>query len=137
MMSRLNYIVLVVVLCAAALAFIVLYNLSNINITERRRELATLKVLGFYDSEVSGYVYRENVLLTFFGILLGIALGRLLHGFVITTCEVDMVMFGHIIKPVSYLLSSLLTILFAALIGILMHFKLKRIDMVESLKSTE
>ncbi len=137
MLRSLNVITWVLIVCAGMLAFIVLYNLSNINITERRRELATLKVLGFYDSEVSGYVYRENVLLTFFGILLGIALGRLLHGFVITTCEVDMVMFGHIIKPVSYLLSSLLTILFAALIGILMHFKLKRIDMVESLKSTE
>ncbi|MDE7299383.1 MAG: FtsX-like permease family protein, partial [Lachnospiraceae bacterium] len=137
MLGSLNVITYVLIVCAGMLAFIVLYNLSNINITERRRELATLKVLGFYDGEVSGYVYRENVLLTLLGILLGMGLGKLLHGFVITTCEVDMVMFGHIIKPVSYLYSGMLTILFAVLIGILMHFKLKRIDMIESLKSIE
>ncbi len=111
--------------------------MSNINITERRRELATLKVLGFYDGEVSGYVYRENVLMTLIGILLGMAGGKLLHGFVVTTCEVDMMMFGHLIKPVSYLYSGLLTVLFAVMVGVMMHFKLKKIDMVESLKSIE
>ncbi len=137
MLRSLNVITYVLIICAGMLAFIVLYNLSNINITERRRELATLKVLGFYDMEVSGYVYRENVLLTLIGILLGMAGGKLLHGYVITTCEVDMVMFGHIIKPVSFLYSGLLTVLFAVLIGIMMHFKLKKIDMIESLKSIE
>lgn len=137
MLKSLNVITYVLIICAGMLAFIVLYNLSNINITERRRELATLKVLGFYDGEVSGYVYRENVLLTLIGILLGIGLGKVLHGFVITTCEVDMVMFGHVIEPVSYLFSSLLTALFAVIVGIMMHFKLKKIDMIESLKSIE
>ncbi|MDE7325320.1 MAG: FtsX-like permease family protein [Lachnospiraceae bacterium] len=137
MLKSLNIIVYVLIICAGMLAFIVLYNLSNINITERRRELATLKVLGFYDGEVSGYVYRENVLMTLIGILLGMAGGKLLHGYVITTCEVDMVMFGHIIKPISFLYSGLLTVLFAVLVGMMMHFKLKKIDMVESLKSIE
>lgn len=137
MLKSLNIIVYVLIICAGMLAFIVLYNLSNINITERRRELATLKVLGFYDGEVSGYVYRENVLMTLIGILLGMAGGKLLHGFVITTCEVDMMMFGHLIKPVSFLYSGLLTVLFAVMVGVMMHFKLKKIDMVESLKSIE
>ena len=137
MLQSLNIIVYVLIICAGMLAFIVLYNLSNINITERRRELATLKVLGFYDGEVSAYVYRENVMMTLLGIFIGMAGGKVLHGYVITTCEVDMVMFGHIIKPVSFLYSGLLTVLFAVLIGIMMHFKLKKIDMVESLKSIE
>lgn len=137
MLKSLNVITYVLIICAGMLAFIVLYNLSNINITERRRELATLKVLGFYDGEVSGYVYRENVLLTLIGIVLGIGLGKVLHSFVITTCEVDMVMFGHVIEPASYLYSSLLTALFAVVIGVMMHFKLKKIDMIESLKSIE
>ena len=137
MLQSLNVITYVLIICAGLLAFIVLYNLSNINITERRRELATLKVLGFYNGEVSGYVYRENVLLTLLGIGLGIVLGKILHGFVITTCEVDMVMFGHTVKTISYFYSSLLTVLFAAAVGIMMHFKLKRIDMIESLKSIE
>ncbi len=137
MLQSLNVITYVLIICAGLLAFIVLYNLSNINITERRRELATLKVLGFYNSEVSGYVYRENVLLTLLGIVLGIVIGKILHGFVITTCEVDMVMFGHTVKFASYCYSSLLTVLFAAAVGVIMHFKLRRIDMIESLKSIE
>lgn len=137
MLQSLNIIVYVLIICAGMLAFIVLYNLSNINITERRRELATLKVLGFYDGEVSGYVYRENVMMTLLGIFIGMAGGKVLHGYVITTCEVDMVMFGHIIKPASFLYSGLLTVLFAVLIGMIMHFKLKKINMVESLKSIE
>lgn len=137
MLQSLNIIVYVLIICAGMLAFIVLYNLSNINITERRRELATLKVLGFYDGEVSGYVYRENVMMTLLGIFIGMAGGKVLHGYVITTCEVDIVMFGHIIKPASFLYSGLLTVLFAVLIGMIMHFKLKKINMVESLKSIE
>ena len=137
MLKSLNVITYVLIVCAGMLAFIVLYNLSNINITERKRELATLKVLGFYDGEVSRYVYRENVLLTILGILLGIGIGRILHDFVITTCEVDMVMFGHLIEPDSYVYSTVLTILFALLIGLMMHFRLKKIDMIESLKCAE
>ena len=137
MLQSLNIITYVLIICAGLLAFIVLYNLSNININERKRELATLKVLGFYDGEVSRYIYRENVLLRGLGILLGIGLGKLLHRFVIVTCEVDIVMFGRVIHPISYLYSTLLTILFSVLIGIMMHFKLKKIDMIESLKSIE
>lgn len=137
MLQSLNVITYVLIICAGLLAFVVLYNLSNININERKRELATLKVLGFYDGEVSSYIYRENVLLTFLGILAGIGLGKVLHGFVIQTAEIDLMMFGRIIHPESYLYSTLLTILFAVLIGLMMHFKLKKIDMIESLKSIE
>lgn len=137
MLQSLNVITYVLIICAGLLAFVVLYNLSNINITERKRELATLKVLGFYDGEVSGYVYRENVLLTLIGIGLGMVLGYFLHGFVITTCEVDMVMFAHVIFPISYGYSALVTVIFALFIGILMHMKLKTIDMVESMKSVD
>ena len=114
-----------------------LYNLSNINITERKRELATLKVLGFYDGEVSAYVYRENVLLTFLGIVLGVLIGKVLHAFVMQTVEVDMVMFGRIIESTSYGYSILLTLVFSVIIGMFMHLKLKKIDMIESLKSIE
>ena len=137
MLQSLNVITYVLIVCAGLLAFIVLYNLSNINITERKRELATLKVLGFYDGEVSAYVYRENVLLTLLGIVAGLFLGKVLHIFVMQTVEVDMVMFGRIIEPESYLYSTLLTLVFAIVIGIFMHFKLKKIDMIESLKSIE
>lgn len=135
--SSLNYVVLVLILCSGALAFVVLYNLTNINITERIREIATIKVLGFYDREVSAYVYRENLLLTLAGALVGLGLGVLLHGFVIQTAEIDTVMFGRVISPQSYLLSAVLTMVFAALVNGLMYFKLKAISMVESLKSIE
>lgn len=137
MMSSLNFVVYVLVIAAALLAFVVLYNLSNININERRRELATLKVLGFYDKEVSAYVYRENVMLTIIGTALGVVFGIFLHRYVITTAEVDMTLFGRQIKPMSYLYSVALTFVFAALVNWVMHFKLKKIDMVESLKSIE
>ncbi len=137
MLNSLNVITYVLIVCAGLLAFIVLYNLSNINITERKRELATLKVLGFFDGEVSAYVYRENVLLTFLGMLVGVLIGRVLHTFIMQTVEVDMVMFGRIIEPVSYCYSALLTLVFSIVIGMFMHFKLKKIDMIESLKSME
>lgn len=137
MMSSLNFVVYVLVTAAALLAFVVLYNLSNININERRRELATLKVLGFYDGEVSSYVYRENVMLTIIGTAIGVVMGLFLHKYVITTAEVDMTFFGRRIKPLSYLYSVCLTFVFAALVNWVMHFRLKKIDMVESLKSIE
>lgn len=137
MMSSLNFVVYVLVTAAALLAFVVLYNLSNINVNERRRELATLKVLGFYDHEVSAYVYRENIMLTVIGVAIGIVFGIFLHRYVILTAEVDMTLFGRNIKPLSYLYSMLLTFLFAALVNLVMHYKLKKIDMVESLKSVE
>ncbi len=137
MMKSLDYVVWVLVLAAGLLAFIVLYNLNNISIIERRRELATLKVLGFHDTEVAAYVYRENVWLTFFGILLGLLLGLVLHKFVIKTVEVDMIMFGQDIKPLSYVLSAITTGVFAVIVNFFMYFSLKKINMVESLKSVE
>lgn len=137
MMRSLDLVIWVLILSAGLLAFVVLYNLNNINITERRRELATIKVLGFYDGEVAGYVYRENVLLTLIGILIGIVLGIFLHKFVIQTVEVEMLMFGQTIHPISYVLSALLTILFSVLVNVSMFYKLRKIDMIESLKSVE
>ena len=135
--GSLNVVILVLIISAGGLAFVVLYNLNNISINERKRELATLKVLGFYDLEVSEYVYRENVVLTFIGMLLGIFLGIVLHRYVIITCEIDMIMFGRDINAASYLYSALLTVLFALLINVSMHFKLKKVDMAASLKSVE
>lgn len=137
MLQSLNLVIVVLIVSAGLLAFVVLYNLNNINITERRRELATLKVLGFYDTEVSSYVYRENIMLTIFSIAVGIVLGALLHRFVITTVEVDAVMFGRVVKWQSYLYSALFTTAFSLFVNWVMYYKLKKIDMVESLKSVE
>ena len=137
MLHALDYVVLVLILCAALLSFVVLYNLTNINITERIREIATIKVLGFYDREVSAYVYRENVALTAIGAAVGLVLGIALHRFVILVAELDIVMFGREIAWPSYLYSLLLTALFAALVNFVMHYRLRRISMVESLKSVE
>ena len=120
-----------------ALAFVVLYNLNNINISERKRELATLKVLGFFDGEVSSYVNRENILLTLIGTGAGVFLGMALHRFIIVTAEVDMLMFGRMIAGKSYLYSILITFAFSAVVNGVMFFKLRGIDMIESLKSVE
>ncbi|MDF2942041.1 MAG: hypothetical protein K0S01_899 [Herbinix sp.] len=133
----LDIVVWVLIIAAGALAFVVLYNLNNININERRRELATIKVLGFYNNEMAAYVYRENIVLTIIGAAFGVIFGIILHRFVITTVEVDLVMFGRNIDPSSYLYSILLTFLFSAFVNFVMFFKLKKIDMVESLKSVE
>jgi len=135
--SSLNYVVLVLILCAALLAFIVLYNLTNVNVTERIRELATLKVLGLYDKEITSYIYRETIVLTSIGILFGMVLGIFLHSFVITTSEISFVMFGRTIKPLSYLFSALLTVIFSAIVNLFIHYRLKKIDMIDSLKSGE
>ena len=137
MLGSMDVIIAVIIIAAGGLAFVVLYNLNNINISERRRELATLKVLGFYDIEVSRYIYRENVIITLIGIVIGAFLGVLLHRFVIITAEVDMVMFGRSVEPLSFVRSILLTILFAVIINISMHYKLKKVDMATSLKSVE
>ena len=137
MLSTLDAVILVLIVSAGMLAFVVLYNLNNINITERQRELATLKVLGFYDGEVSQYVLRENVILTVLGIMFGAVFGILIHRYVITTVEVDAVMFGRNIKLLSFLYSGILTSIFSIVVNGVMHFKLKTIDMVESLKSVE
>lgn len=137
MLQALNIVIVVLIVSAGLLAFVVLYNLNNINITERKRELATLKVLGFYDLEVAEYVYRENVILTVFGILAGAGIGMVLHQYIIQTVEVDMMMFGRSVFFRSYLFSGLLTLLFSLFVNYIMYYRLRRIDMIESLKSVE
>ena len=137
MLEALDLVIVVLILSAGMLAFVVLYNLNNINITERKRELATLKVLGFYNNEVCAYVYRENIILTLIGAVFGMALGRILHQFIIVTVEIDSVMFGRNINAVSYLYGFLITIAFSCIVNGVMYFKLKNINMVESLKSVE
>ena len=137
MLRSVNMIVVVLVVAAAALAFIVLYNLTNINITERQREIATLKVLGFTPREVDLYIYRETILLSVMGALAGLALGVALEGFVIVTAEVDQVMFGRDIHLWSFVAAFMLTMAFTVFVMLVMRRKLARIDMVESLKSNE
>lgn len=137
MLASVNLIVVVLVVAAAALAFIVLYNLTNINITERQREIATLKVLGFTPREVDAYIYRETALLSVIGCVLGLVLGVFMEGFVVVTAEVDQVMFGREIHAASFALAFLLTMLFTVLVMLAMRFKLARVNMVESLKSNE
>ena len=136
-MTSVNFIVVVLILSAAALAFVVLYNLTNINITEREKELATIKVLGFYNKEVSAYIYRETGVLAVIGTLCGLGFGVFLHRFVVLTAEIDLVMFGRSIYAPSYLWSALLTMLFTILVSLVMQRKLHRISMVESLKAPE
>ena len=135
--DNLGYVVAVLIVSAGLLAFVVQYNLSNINITERTREIATLKVLGFYDSEVSAYIYRENIILTVLGTALGLLLGTALTRFVITTAEVDSIMFGRNIYFFSFLMATLLTFLFSFIVNWVMHYRLKKISMVESMKSVD
>ncbi len=137
MMTSLDYIVLLVLGCAAALAFIVIYNLTNINITERIREIATIKVLGFYKKETASYVFRENVMLTLVGGLVGLAVGKVLHQFIMDCIKIDMVTFDVHINPISYVYSVGLTLLFALCVNKLMEKKLERISMTESLKSVD
>ena len=137
MLKSLNLVIVVLIVSAGMLAFVVLYNLNTVNIAERKRELATLKVLGFYDGEVAQYVYRENMILTLIGAAVGSGLGNMLHRFIIETVEVDSAMFGRQINVPSYMYSLILTIAFSFLINGGMYFKLKKIDMVESLKSVE
>ena len=137
MLRSLDLVVVVLIVSAGLLAYVVLYNLNSINIAERRRELATLKVLGFYDGEVAMYVYRENVILTFLGTAAGIFLGIWLHQYLIRTVEIDSMFFGRSIYPMSYVYASVLTIFFALIVNASMFSQLKKIDMVESLKSVE
>jgi putative ABC transport system permease protein len=133
----LNSIVLVLIISAGLLAFVVLYNLTNINIGERIREIATIKVLGFYNLEVSSYVYRENIVLSIIGSLLGLLLGIILHRFIMTSLEQDGIMFGNSIVGLSFLLSFVITLIFAILVNVFMYRRLINIPMVESLKSVE
>lgn len=137
MMKSMDYIVFLIIFCAGSLAFIVLYNLTNINITERIREIATIKVLGFYAKETADYVFRENLFLTGMGAVVGLGLGKLLHWFVMYNINLDMVSFKTLIKPVSYVWSLVLTFVFAMFVNGLMFFKLEKINMAESLKSIE
>ena len=136
-MSRLDYIVLLVLVCAGALALIVLYNLTNINITERQREIAALKVLGFYRRETSAYVFRENTVLTILGALVGLPLGFALHAFVMSQIQVDLISFQSYISPLSYLISLVITFAFALAVGFFMQFRIAKINMADSLKSVE
>jgi len=136
-MERVDFVVVIIILAAAALAMVVLFNLSNINITERQRELATIKLLGFYDKEVSAYVYRENIVLTVFGILMGCFMGHWLHIYLVRSTEIDLMMFGRQTAMSAYVYAAILTMIFSVLVNVLAHFKMKKIDMVESLKSAE
>ena len=136
-MNSLNYVVIILIVSAGLLAFVVLYNLSNVNISERIRELATIKVLGFYDKEVYSYINRETTLLTIIGIILGLGGGYLLNFYIIGTCEIDMLRFVKVIAPLSYLYSILITVAFTVIVNIFTYFALKKIDMIGSLKSVE
>ena len=136
-LSILNYVVLVLILGSGMLTFVVMLNLTNINIGERMRELATLRVLGFYDKEMYAYIFRENNALSVIGAFVGLLFGKIMHLFVIRTCEVDMVMFVRSAKPLSYVYAFALTIVFSLIVNLLMRPKVRAIDMVESLKSAE
>lgn len=137
MLNSLNLVVLVMIICAAALAFVVLYNLTNINIAERVREIATFKVLGFYNKETSSFIYKENIVLTLLGIAAGLVMGVFLTEFIVQTIEIDNIMFGRQIYFTSYLYAAGLTLLFSLLVNAVMSFKIKSVNMVESLKSVE
>ena len=136
-MKSLNYVVIILIVSAGLLAFVVLYNLSNVNISERIRELATIKVLGFYDKEVYLYVTRETVILTAIGILLGLVAGYFLDFFIMETCEINLLRFTKVVAPISYVFAALITIIFAIIVNVVTYFALKKIDMIESLKSVE
>lgn len=135
--NSINSVVLVLIVSAGVLAFVVIYNLTNINISERRRELATIKLLGFYDHELAAYVYRENMILTIIGSLTGILVGILLNKFIITAAETNIIMFSQKISPIYFLYSVLLTILFSVVVNLAMYKRFDKIDMIESLKSAE
>lgn len=135
--TSVNYVVFVLIISAGLLSFIVLYTLTNINISERMREIATIKVLGFYDREVAAYVFKENIILTFLGSAVGLIIGFYLSIFVIQTAEVDVIMFGRQIYPLSFILASVMTMVFALFVNIVMLRKIRKIDMVEALKTIE
>lgn len=136
-MNSINSVVLILIISAGVLAFVVIYNLTNINISERKRELATIKVLGFYNNELAAYIYRENILLTIIGSIVGIGFGIILNSFVLNAAETNVMMFYKTIDPIYFLYSVLLTILFSAIVNIAMYGKFDKIDMIESLKSAE
>lgn len=136
-MNSLNYVVIILIVSAGLLAFVVLYNLANVNISERIRELATIKVLGFYDKEVYNYVSRETLILTIIGIALGLIGGYFLNFYILGTCEIDLLRFEKVIYPISYVYSVVITLIFSLIVNIATYFALKKIDMIGSLKSIE
>ena len=135
--ANLDMIMLVIIIASGCLAFVVLYNLNNVNVSERIRELSTIKVLGFYDNEVTMYILRENIILTFLGVLCGAFLGKLLHTFILYTSETDNIMMYPEISIKGYLFSALITIFFSMIVMVMMHIKLKKVDMIDALKSNE
>ena len=135
--DSMNLVMIVIIVAAGSLAFVVLYNLNNINVSERIRELSTIKVLGFFNNEVTMYISRENIILTLIGVITGSALGKVLHTFIINTAETDTMMMYPNISIYTYIFSGLLTILFSVIVMILMHIKLKKVDMIDALKSNE
>ena len=137
MLQSLNKVVIILIVLASILSFVVMYNLSNINIAERKREIATLKVLGFYNREVDNYITKENIILTLIGMALGLILGLFLTNFVVMTVEIESIRFIHQISPFSFIISGVITILFTYIVNFITHFSLKKIDMIESLKSVE
>lgn len=137
LLASINYIVVVIIIASGALAFIVLYNLTNININERKKELATLKVLGFHNEEVSAYIFRETAILTIIGIIAGLLLGELFHSFIINTIESTSYMFGREVKLLSFALSAIITVIFSLIVNIFMSKKLKNIQMVDSMKAID
>ena len=137
MLNTMNYVVVVLIVASAMLDFVVLYNLANINIAERQREIATLKVLGFHDNEVDNYINKENIIFTILGIALGLILGTFLTSAIIGSIEIDVLKFIRNIKPISYVYSAIITLLFSSIVNFIIHFVLKKIDMIESLKSVE
>lgn len=137
LLKSLDLVVMILIVASALLAFVVLYNLANVNISERVREIATLKVLGFYDKEIDNYINRESIILTCIGIVIGLILGYFLTGFVITTCEIEGMRFGRNILWTSYIYSALITGVFSIIVNYVTHFVLKKVDMIESLKSIE
>lgn len=137
MMGSLDLVTVVIIIAAALLAFVVLYNLINVNISERIREIATIKVLGFYDKEVTSYVFRENIVLTVIGAAVGLLLGKALHSYIMAVIEMDDIIFPQVIRPSSYFLAIGMTIAFGIIVSLFMSHKLKKIPMVESLKFVE
>ena len=135
--DSMNLVMIVIIVAAGSLAFVVLYNLNNINVSERIRELSTIKVLGFFNNEVTMYISRENIILTLIGVITGSVLGKILHIFIINTAETDTMMMYPNISVSSYIISALLTILFSVIVMILMHIKLKKVNMIDALKSNE
>ena len=137
MLNSMNYVVIILIIASALLAFVVLYNLANINIGERQREIATLKVLGFYDKEVDNYINKENIIFTIIGVFLGLIFGYFLTEMIVISVEIDKLRFIRNIRMISYVYASAISTTFSLIVNYIIHFILKKIDMIESLKSVE